>query len=53
MKASSTFHLVGNIMDDNGKPLALDIHFGVRKTDGSITQNGKWVSCAKLSSTNG
>ena len=43
MKAASTFHLVGNVMDDNGKPLALDIHFGVRKTDGSITQNGQKI----------
>ena len=39
MKAASMFHLVGNVMDDDGKPLALDIHFGVRKTDGSVTQN--------------
>jgi hypothetical protein len=43
MKAASTFHLVGNVTDDNGKPLALDIHFGVHKTDGSITQNGRKI----------
>jgi hypothetical protein len=43
MKAASTFHLVGNVTDDNGKPLALDIHFGVRRTDGSITQNGQKI----------
>jgi hypothetical protein len=43
MKAASTFHLLGDVTDDNGKPLALDIHFGVHKTDGSITQNGQKI----------
>jgi hypothetical protein len=43
IKTASTFHLVGNVTDDNRKPLALDIHFGVHQTDGSITQNGQKI----------
>jgi hypothetical protein len=43
MRAASMFHVAGTVTDDQGRPLALDIHFGVHQADGSITRNGQKI----------
>ena len=53
MRAATSFHMVGNALDDSGKPIQFDIHFGEHQVAGSIVQDsmkielinpgGRWV----------
>jgi hypothetical protein len=43
MQAATSFHMVGNAMDDSGKPIQFDIHFGEHQVAGSIVQEGQKI----------
>jgi hypothetical protein len=48
MKAATDFHLVGEGADDQGKPVAFDIHFATHKTAGSVTEQGQKIELISL-----
>jgi hypothetical protein len=48
MKAATDFHMVGDGADDQGKPVAFDIHFATDKTAGSVTEQGQKIELINL-----
>jgi hypothetical protein len=48
MKAATDFHMVGEGADDQGKPVAFDIHFATHKTAGSVTEQGQKIELINL-----
>ncbi len=48
MKAATDFHMVGKGTDDQGKPVAFDIHFATHKTAGSVTEQGQKIELINL-----